>query len=102
MSAGATKSFQPMGTVTLASSTVSTSALLVGGGDAVLVTNPGISLAFVKFGADPSVQATVADTPILPNSVLLLRCGPLSAYCAAILSSGSGSLMFTRGDGSIT
>jgi hypothetical protein len=96
------KSFQPMGTVTLASSTISAVVLLIGGSDTVLVTNPNASLAYVRFGADPGVQATIGDTPVLPNSVLLLRCGPLSSYCAAILGSGTGSLMFTRGDGSIS
>lgn len=73
----------------------------------MLITNTTSSLAYIKFGSDPSVQAvvptvlgTTGDTPILPNSKILLRCGPLVTYCAAILGSGSGSVMFTRGDGS--
>lgn len=41
-------------------------------------------------------------TRLLPNSRILLRCGPLVSHCAAILGSGSGSVMFTRGDGSST
>jgi hypothetical protein len=72
----------------------------MGSGEAVLVTNPTASLVYVRFGSDPTVQATVADTPVLPNSRMLLRCGPLVSYCAALLASGTGSVMFTHGDGS--
>jgi hypothetical protein len=102
MSAGATNSFQPTATVTLASGTSSSTILLAGGGETVLITNPTASLAYVGFGSDPTLQATVGDTPILPNSKILLQCGPLISYCAAIFGSGSGLVMFTRGDGSST
>ena len=102
MSTGATNPFQPTATVTLASSATSATILLGGQGEIVLITNPTASLAYVRFGSDPTVQATVGDTPILPNSKILLRCGLLISYCAAILSSGSGSIMFTRGEGSST
>jgi hypothetical protein len=100
LSIGATNPFQPMATVTMATSTVSANVQLTTGGESVLITNPNPSLAFVKFGSDPTVQATTGDTPILPNSRLLLRCGPLVSYCAAFLLSGTGSVLFTRGDGS--
>ena len=100
MSIGATNPFQPMATVAMTSSTASANVQLTAGGESILITNPNPSLAYVRFGSDPTVQATTADTPILPNSKLLLRCGPLVSYCAAILVSGSGSLIFTRGDGS--
>lgn len=86
----------------MAASTVSANVKLAGNGDAVLVTNPTASLAYIRFGSDPTIQATIADTPLLPNSKILLRCGHLVSYCATILDSGSGQVMFTRGDGSIT
>jgi hypothetical protein len=92
----------PVATVAMASGIVSTNVQLAGGGETILITNPTTSLAYVRFGSDSTVQATITDTPLLPNSRILLRCGPMVTYCAAILSSGNGSIMFTRGDGSTT
>jgi hypothetical protein len=100
LSLGSANPFQPAATVTVAASTVSANGQLVSGGDSVLITNPTSSLVYVRFGSDPTVQATTGDTPVLPNSKILLRCGPLVSYFATILASGSGSIMFTRGDGS--
>jgi hypothetical protein len=80
--------------------TVSSNIQLAGAGETLLITNPTSSLAYIRFGSDPSVQCTTLDTPLLPNSKILLRCGPLVLYCAAMLGSGSGLIMFTRGDGS--
>jgi hypothetical protein len=100
LSLGAANAFQPAATVVIASSTASANAQLAGGGESVLITNPTASLLYVRFGTDPTVLATTGDTPILPNSKILLRCGPLVSYFATILASGSGTVMFTRGDGS--
>jgi hypothetical protein len=100
LSSGAANPFQPIATVTMASATVSANVQLAGSGESLLVTNPTSSLAFVRFGSDPTVQATTSDTPVLPNSKVLLHCGPIVSYCAAVLSSGSGAIMFTRGSGS--
>src|ERR1700735_365008 len=99
---GASNAFQPSATSTIASSTISSNVPLAGGGESVLITNPTTSVAYVRFGSDPTVQATTADTPILPNSRILLRCGPLVSYCAVILGSGSGAIMLPHGDGSNT
>jgi hypothetical protein len=100
LSLGSANPFQPAATAAVASSTVSANVQLSGGGDSVLITNPNSSLLYVRFGSDPSVQASTGDMPILPNSRILLRCGPLVSYFATILGSGSGTVMFTRGDGS--
>jgi hypothetical protein len=100
LSLGAANAFQPSATVTVASSTASANAPLAAGGESVLITNPNSALLYVRFGSDPTVQATTGDTPVLPNSRILLRCGPLVSHFATILASGSGSVMFTRGDGS--
>jgi len=100
LSSGATNPFQPTATAAVLSGIVSTNVQLAGGGESVLITNSTSSLAFVKFGSDATVLATNTDTPILPNSIMLLRCGPLVSYFAALLSVGSGSIMFTRGNGS--
>lgn len=100
MSSGSMSPFQPNTTVVLSASSVSTNLQLPAKGETMLVTNLAASPAYVRFGADSSLQATSSDTPVLPNSRILLRCGPLVSYCAAILISGSGSVLFTRGDGS--
>jgi hypothetical protein len=102
LSIGASNAFQPSATVAIASGAVSANVQLTGGGESVLITNPTTSLAYVRFGSDPTVQATVSDTPILPNSKILFRCGPLVSYCAVILGSGSGVILLTHGDGSNT
>jgi hypothetical protein len=58
-------------------------------------------LAYVRFGSDPSVAASIADMPVLPNSRLILSVNSLITYAAAVMQSGSGNIMFSRGDGSI-
>jgi hypothetical protein len=102
LSTGATNPFQPVATVLVPSSTNSANVLLAGSGDVVLITNATSSLAYVRFGVDLTVVATTGDTPILPNSKILLRCGPMVLSCAIVLNAGSGSVMVTRGDGSST
>lgn len=102
MSLGSSNPFLPAATVTLVAGTTAANVPSAGGGDAVLITNTTASLAYVRFGTDATVQATAGDTPVLPNSRLLLRCGPLVSYFSALLASGSGSVSFTRGDGSTT
>ena len=100
MAIGSIMPFRPTGTVSLAASTTSASASLAGGGDSIVVTNLAASLAYVRFGADPSVAATVADMPVLPNARVMLGVNSLIGYAAAVLTSGSGTVLLTRGDGS--
>ncbi|MBW4089788.1 MAG: hypothetical protein HIU82_01555 [Proteobacteria bacterium] len=100
MAIGSTQPFRPAGTVSLASGTSSASIALAGGGETVVVTNTTAALAFVRFGADPSVAATSADMPVLPGARVMLAANPLITYAASILASGSGGVLFTRGDGS--
>jgi len=102
MSSGANSPFAPAVTVTVASSSTSANTFVPSGGDVMMITNPTSALAFVRFGADATVVAGSSDTPVLPNSHILLRCGPKVSYCAAVLTSGSGAVMFTRGDGAST
>lgn len=100
MPIGSTQPFRPAGTATLAASTSSASVALAGGGDAVVVTNTTNALAYVRFGADPSVTASIADMPVLANSRMILSINPLITYAAAVLTSGSGAILLTSGDGS--
>ena len=100
MAIGSIMPFRPTGTVSLATTTTSASVALVGGGDSVVVTNTAASLAYVRFGADASVTASPADMPVLPNTRVMLGVNSLIAFAAAVLTSGSGNLLLTRGDGS--
>ena len=99
MAIGATSAFRPTGTVSLNAGTTSAS-LRLGGGETVVVTNTTSYLAYVRFGSDATVVASTADMPVLPNSRAVLSVNPLISYVAALLTGGSGSVLFTRGDGS--
>ena len=92
--------FRPTGTAALSASTTSSAVLLAGGGDSVVVTNTSASLAYVRFGADTTVTASNADMPVMASGRAMLAVNSLVRYAAAILVSGSGSVLFTRGDGS--
>jgi hypothetical protein len=96
---GSITPFRPTGTVSLTADTESAVVQLIGGGDSVVVTNASASLAYVRFGADPSVSASPADMPVMANSRVMLSANFLIGYAAAVLASGSGSIFFTRGDG---
>ena len=100
MAIGSITPFRPTGTVSLGAGTSSAAVALAGGGDSVVVTNTSASLAYVRFGADPSVTASSADMPVMANSRVMLSVNSLVTYAAAVLASGSGGVLFTRGDGS--
>jgi hypothetical protein len=100
MAIGSITPFRPTGTVSLSAGTSSAAVSLAGGGDSVVVTNTSASLAYVRFGADPSVSASSADMPVLANARVMLSVNSLVSYAAAVLAAGSGSVLFTRGDGS--
>ncbi|HME19843.1 MAG TPA: hypothetical protein VKI44_00500 [Acetobacteraceae bacterium] len=65
-----------------------------------MITNTSASLAYVRFGADPSVSASTADMPVMANARVMLSVNSLVSYAAAVLAAGSGAVLFTRGDGS--
>ncbi len=100
MAIGSITPFRPTGTVTLNASTSSSAVALAGGGESVVVTNTSNSLAYVRFGADHTISATNADMPVLANSRVMLSANNLVTYAAGLLASGSGAILFTRGDGS--
>ena len=58
MAIGSITPFRPTGTASLSASTSSAAVALAGGGETVVVTNTTASLAYIRFGADPSVSAT--------------------------------------------
>ena len=100
MAIGSITPFRPTGTASLSAGTSSATVALAGGGDSIVVTNTTASLAYVRFGADPSVSASVADMPVMANSRTMLSANNLVTHGAAVLASGSGTVLFTRGDGS--
>jgi hypothetical protein len=107
MATGSVTPFRPTGTVFVAAGTTSANVQLAGGGDSVVVTNTTASLAYVRFGADPSVTAVnplitaaATDMPVLPNTHVMLAVNSLITYAAAVLASGNGTVLLTRGDGS--
>src|SRR4051812_49226990 len=99
MSLGSVSPFSPIATAALDVDTSSAVVRLASGGDSVLVTNTTAALAYVRFGSDPSVSASLVDMPILANSQVLLSVNTLISFAAAILAAGSGTILFTRGEG---
>jgi hypothetical protein len=100
MANGSIMPFRPTGTASVSATTVSANTSLTGGGDSVVVTNTTGSIAYVRFGSDASVAATVVDMPVLPNAHVMLGVNFLIRYAAVTLATGSGTVLFTRGDGS--
>jgi hypothetical protein len=98
MATGAVQPLRVSGTVVVAASTASANAQLAGAGDSVLVTNLAAAPAFVAFGTDDTVTAAPASIAVPAGQRLLLSIG-LSTYAAALLSTGTGSVSFSRGEG---
>ena len=101
MPVGSVSPFRPVGTTSISATGSSSNVLLAAGGDTVVVTNASASLAYVRFGADSTVAASTSDMPVLPNSVVILSVNSLITHAAAITPSGSGTILFSRGDGSV-
>lgn len=100
MAVGSVTPFRPTGTAALTATTSSASIALSGGGETVVVTNISGSLAYVRFGADASVAASPVDMPVLANSRATLSINGLVSHASAVLMTGNGTVLFTRGDGS--
>ena len=101
MSNGSVSLFRPSGTAGVSVGSTSSNATLTGGGDTVVVTNTTAALAYVRFGSDSNVIASASDMPILPASKLILAVNSLITHAAAVFPAGSGTILFSPGDGSI-
>lgn len=101
MSIGSALPFRPSGTVAVSASASAASVALVGGGSSVLVFNGAGTVAFVRFGMDGVIAANATDLPVPPGQRVLVDAGPRVTYGSAVLASGTGSVYFTRGDGSV-
>jgi hypothetical protein len=101
MPLGSVSPFRPTGTVGVSVGSVSANTPLSGAGDSVVVTNAATALAYIRFGSDPSIAAATGDMPVLAGDRIILSVNSLISYGAAISPAGSGSVLFSRGDGSI-
>lgn len=99
MSTGANQPFRPAGTVAAAASTSVTNVTLQGGGGAVLVYNAAPAIAFFRLGGASGLTASATDTPVPAGARMLVDAGPFVSNAAVLLSSGSGTVYFTLGDG---
>jgi hypothetical protein len=99
MATGSTQPFRPAGTASVAASGSSAAVHLAGGGHAVLVYNASGAAAFFRLGAATGLTASLTDTPVPPGARMLVDGGPFVSYAAVILSSGTGNVYFTLGDG---
>lgn len=101
MSSGTSLPFRPSGTASVAGSTSAASVGLVGGGSSVLVFNASGAVAFVRFGMDAALAAGTGDTPVPAGTRMLIDAGRLATHASAVLAAGTGTVYFTRGDGSV-
>ena len=101
MPLGSISPFRPTGTMTISVGSTSASAPLSGGGDSVVVTNTTSTLAYIRFGSDSTITASPSDMPVLGGSQIILSINSLISYAAVISPTGSGGVLFSRGDGSI-
>ena len=101
MASGASLPFRPSGTTSIVASTAAAATNLAGGGSSILVFNSTGAVAFIRFGVASGTAATNGDTPIPAGGRMLLDGGPLVTHASAILASGTGTVYFTRGDGSV-
>ena len=100
MAVGSVTPFRPTETASLNAGTTPMAVPLRGAGDTVVVTNLSAALAYVCFGAGPFVSASETDMPIMANTRAVLLVNDLITYAGAKLVAGSGTVLFTRGDGS--
>ncbi|HQT87971.1 MAG TPA: hypothetical protein PK677_05385 [Acidiphilium sp.] len=101
MSTGASLPFRPAGTVVIGASAAAASIALPPGGSSMLVYNSTTSVAFIRFGMVGDTTAQISDTPVPPGARMLFDAGRLVTTASVVLASGTGSVFFTRGDGSV-
>jgi hypothetical protein len=101
MPLGSISPFCPTGTVTLLANAQSANVALSGGGDSIVVTNTSNNLVHIRFGSDSTLVASLSDMPVLAGSRLILSINNLVTHAAAISPSGSGTVLLSRGEGSV-
>jgi hypothetical protein len=104
MASGTNQPFGQSGIVTLAASTTSAGAALPASNDTILVSNPTTSLAWIALGGGVTPPTAVAGAgyPVLPGQRRLIASGTTVTQVAAILATGTGSVIVEVGTGSAT
>jgi hypothetical protein len=98
---GQIQSFEPSGCIAAAATTTTQSVLLPPGGDTIVIDNAGGDFCFVNFGGS-AVIATGAPNPSFPIPAGQHRqfaCPATVTSVGVIMNSGTGTIFFTRGDG---
>lgn len=98
---GQIQSFRANGCVSAAATTTSQDVTLPSGGDTIVVDNAGSDFCFVNFGGS-AVVATGAPNPSLPVPAGQHRqfaCPVTVTTVGVIMNTGTGTIFFTRGDG---
>jgi hypothetical protein len=98
---GQVQSFRPSGCVSAAASTTSQDVALPAGGDTVVVDNAGSDFCFVNFGGS-AIVASGSPNPSFPVPAGQHRqfaCPITVTTAGVIMNSGTGTVFFTRGDG---
>jgi hypothetical protein len=99
--AGQVQSFRPSGCVSAFATTNSQNVTLPPGGDTIVVDNAGGDYCFVNFGGS-AVVATGAPNPSFPIPAGQHRqfaCPMTVTTAGVIMNTGTGTVFFTRGDG---
>lgn len=98
----------PVGTLvastTVAATNAATAGIIPGGntsGAQVQIANQSAAWAYVNFGIAGAVTAATvaASYPIAPGAVVVLTAAAEVTGVSVILSTGTGSVTFTRGSG---
>ncbi len=101
MANGASQPFRPSYTASISATTAAAETALPAGGESVLIYNATSSVAFVRFGSSAGVAATLTDLPVPPNGRMLVAVNHLVTAVSALLHVGTGTVYFSRGDGSV-
>lgn len=96
------QSFTPVETITVsASTTTAAGAFSTGAGiaaNAMVIKNPTTAVAFVRWGSGAQT-AVATDYPVLAGEQAYVPKGISIANVAVILSTGTGNIYFTAGNG---
>jgi hypothetical protein len=100
MSTGSTQPFQLAGATTISASTTAASASLPAVGDVVVVTNLADAPCYVALGQAASVGG-VYSAVLRAGDRRVLACNQYVPSVSAVLASGTGSIVFEVGTGTV-
>lgn len=93
------KIFSPVAdSTTIAATASSGGTTLTGLGAAVLITNAGPNVAFIKLG-EGTQTAAVTNLPVLPYTAIIVRRNSSTHVAAICAATQTATVYFTTGDG---